>query len=51
MVVLFMGVEDGQEGGIDLREEVVDQVVEDFQEEVEANFWLEVHVCLLLFLK
>ncbi len=51
VVVLFMGVEDHYEGGMDLWEEVVDlqvkahlkvevdpQVVEDLQEDVEANF-------------
>jgi hypothetical protein len=47
VVVLLMGVEDHQEGEMDLWEEVVDLQVEvdpyveqDLQEVVEANFWL-----------
>jgi hypothetical protein len=57
-----MGVEDHYEGGVNLQEEVVDlqpevdlwgevdpQVVEDLQEEVEVDFWLEV-VYLSVFL-
>jgi hypothetical protein len=49
VVILLMGMEDHQEGGTNLQEEEVHlqvkvdpQVAEYFEEEVEANFWLEV---------
>jgi hypothetical protein len=49
MVIFLMGMEDHQEGGMDIQEQVVNlwvevdpQVAKDLEEEVEANFWLEV---------
>ncbi len=61
VVVFLMGVEDHEEGGTNLWEEVVDlqvkanprmqvdpQVAKDLQEEMEANFRLEARMCLLM---
>jgi hypothetical protein len=58
VVVFLMGVEDHQEGEVDLREEVVDlqaeadpQMEADPQVvEVEVDFWFEVQVCFLMLL-
>jgi hypothetical protein len=52
-----MGMEDHQEGEVDLREdmanpqvEVESQVVKDMQEVVEADLWLkEAQLCLSMF--
>jgi hypothetical protein len=50
VVILLMGVEDHQEGEIDLREEVVDLQAEADPQvvEVEVDFWFEVQMCLLM---